>query len=49
LRKADDDLSRLKEIGRRAKARNSQPQRASADPIGDFLVADDDRVRGARK
>jgi AbrB family looped-hinge helix DNA binding protein len=49
LRKADDDLSRLKAIGRRAKTRHSQPQKTSADPIGDFLVVEDDRIRGARK
>ncbi len=48
LRKADDDLSRLKAIGRRAKAR-SRPRERSADAVGDFLVAEDDRIRGARK
>jgi AbrB family looped-hinge helix DNA binding protein len=49
LRKADDDLSRLKAIGRRAKARHMQPRERAADPVGDFLLADDDRIRGARK
>lgn len=49
LRKADDDLSRLKAIGRRAKSRHSEPRKGSADPIGDFLVADDDRIRRGRK
>ena len=47
LRKADD-LSRLKAIGRRAKARHTQPRKGAADPVGDFLLADD-RIRGARK
>jgi AbrB family looped-hinge helix DNA binding protein len=49
LRKANDDLSRVKAIGRRARAGQPQGQETSADPVGDFLLAEDDRIRGVRK
>ena len=49
LRKAEDDLPRLKAIARSAKARRSRPRKVAGDPIGDFLIAEDARTRGARK
>lgn len=49
LRKSNDTLAGLKAIGRRARRNSGSAGRTSADPIGDYLLAEDDRTRGLRK
>lgn len=47
LTKTVDDLSTVHEIVRRAKAEGSRPSRAK-DPIGDYLLAEDERSKRRR-
>lgn len=44
LTKSTDDLSIVKEIARRARAEGATRSR-SRDPIGDFLLAEDERTK----
>lgn len=47
LTKPKDDLMRIQEIARRAKAEAGPPS-TSDDPIGDYLVEEDERTKSDR-
>ena len=47
LTKAVDDLSAVHDIVRRARAEGARPSRTT-DPIGDYLLAEDERTKRRR-